>query len=237
MTHGPAAPQTPPSTARSLQLHLEQLKALRGPGRAPPPRLAELKRWQAERLAGTYADLIAQPRYREATQFFLEDLYGPKDFSARDQEMLRIVPVMARVLPASAVETAALAVELEALTEALDHRLARALAPGALDEAAYGAAYRASSTREERERQVALIDAVGGRLDALVRKPFIAATLKVMRKPAQLAGLSDLQDFLERGFHAFRRMQGADAFLEVLRERELRIVARLLSGAPNPFGP
>ena len=224
-----------PSTAEALKGHLQQLKALRGPGCRPPPRLAELKRWQSERLAATYADLASQPRYRAATAFFLDDLYGPKDFSARDQEMLRIVPVMARILPESAVETAALAIELESVSEALDQRLAAALGPGALDEAAYAAAYRASSTPKERQHQIDLIESVGRRLDALVRKPFVSSTLRIMRKPAHLAGLGDLQDFLERGFAAFRRMDGSEEFLAQLRARETRILSRLFSGAAAPF--
>src|SRR5690348_15084818 len=116
--------------ARDLRRHLERLKTLRGPGSHPPARLTELKAWQSQRLASTYADVAAQPRYSAATSFFLDDLYGPKDFSGRDEEMLRILPTMARILPASAVETAALAIELEAVSEDLDQRLAAALAPG-----------------------------------------------------------------------------------------------------------
>jgi hypothetical protein len=221
--------------AQALKEHLQALKTLRGPGRAQPPRLAELKAWQSQRLARTYADLASQPRYKAATQFFLEDLYGPKDFSARDEELLRIVPVMARVLPHSAVETASLAIEVEALSEALDHALAAALAPGTLDEESYGKAYRKSSTRAERLRQIDLIEAVGLRLDALVKKPLVAGTLKLMRKPAHLAGLGDLQDFLEEGFTAFRTMDGSAEFLAVLRERETEILNRLFSGASRPF--
>jgi hypothetical protein len=226
-----------PGRPQGLAAHLQALKALRGPGRPQPARLAEVKAWQAERLARTYADLIGRPRYAAATRFFLEDLYGPKDFSARDQELLRIVPVMERVLPDSAVQTAALAIELEALSERLDHALARALPAGPLDEAAYGEAYRASATREERVRQIELIGEVGLRLDALVRKPLIAGTLKLMRKPAHLAGLGDLQDFLEAGFGAFRTLDGAEEFLAVFRARETEIVSRLFSGASRPFSP
>jgi hypothetical protein len=220
-----------------LAAHLRALKALRGPGRPQPPRLAEVKAWQAERLARTYADLVARPRYAAATRFFLEDLYGPKDFSARDQELLRIVPVMERVLPDSAVETASLAIEVEALSERLDHALARALPEGPLDEGSYAVAYRASASREERLRQVELIAQVGLRLDALVRKPLIAGTLRLMRKPAHLAGLGDLQDFLEAGFEAFRTLGGADEFLSVFRARETEILSRLFSGASRPFSP
>ena len=216
--------------AAAIQANLMQLKALRGSRRSLPPRLAELKRWQSARLAATYADIAAEPQYQAATAFFLEDLYGPKDFSGRDQAMLRIVPVMRRLLPATAVETAALAIELEALSEDLDHRLAAALPEGPLDEEAYAEAYRASSTRAERERQIELIVAVGKRLDALVKKPLVFRTLKLMRQPARVAGLSDLQDFLERGFESFREMDGAEGFLETVRERETRILRSLFSG-------
>ncbi|HUJ00981.1 MAG TPA: hypothetical protein VLY46_12130 [Usitatibacter sp.] len=220
-----------------LKTSLQALKSLRGPGRPKPARLAELKAWQAQRLAKTYADLASQARYRAATQFFLEDLYGPKDFSARDEELLKIVPVMQKILPASAVETAALAVELEALSEALDHALAKTLASGPLDEARYAEAYRRSSTREERLRQIELVEAVGRRLDALVAKPLIGGTLKLMRKPAHIAGLGDLQDFLEEGYRAFRTMKGCDEFLAALRTREMEILNRLFSGASKPFSP
>ncbi len=200
-----------------------------------PARLAEMKHWQSRRLAQSYADVAAIPRYRSATSFFLDDLYGAKDFSGRDLAMLRIFPVMVRVLPASAVETAALAIELEAVSEELDQRLAAALADGPLTEATYADAYRRSATPREREYQIELIDAVGRRLDALVKKPLVGRTLKLMRHPARAAGLSDLQAFLERGFEAFRQMRGADEFLALLRARELEIARRLFSAQPEPF--
>ena len=224
-----------PAHAHSLKRHLDRLKELRGTGKSTPPRLAELKSWQAQRLARTYADVASQPRYRAATAFFLDDLYGPKDFSGRDQAMLRILPVMSRVLPQTAVETAALAIELEAVSESLDHALAAALPAGPIDAASYGQAYRESSTRAEREHQIDLFDAVGHRLDALVKKPFVPGTLKLMRRPAKVAGLGDLQDFLERGFAAFRGMKGADEFLALLRSRETAILNALFSGKPEPF--
>jgi len=221
--------------ARDIRRHLAQLKALRGDEAIAPARLQELKAWQSERLARSYADMAAVPRYRAATAFFLHDLYGAKDFSRRDQAMLRIVPVMSKVLPASAVETAALAIELEALSEDLDQRLAAALPAGAIDEQAYAEAYRSSSTRAERERQIELTGAVGARLDALVTRPMVFRTLTLMRRPARVAGLEDLQDFLERGFRAFREMHGAREFLDLIRDRETEYLNRLFSGAARPF--
>lgn len=218
----------PQSTA--LRGHLQRLKRLRGADGEPPPRLAELKAWQSRRLRATYADIAAQPRFRAATAFFLDDLYGPRDFSERDASMLRIVPVMSRVLPDFAVETAALAIELEALSEDLDHRVARVLPDGPIDDESYASAYREGSTREERIHQIDLIVSVGQRIDALVRKPLVYRTLKLMRHPAHMAGLAELQEFLEKGFEAFREMKGADGFLELIREREMKILNALFSG-------
>ena len=221
--------------AEAMRRHLEQLKALRGGGTKSGSRVAEVKRWQTARLMRTYADMNAQPRYRAATAFFVEDLYGPKDFSARDAALLKIVPVMARVLPAKAVETAALSVEVEAVSEALDHRLGEALGEAPLDEASYAEAYRSSATPEERIRQIGLIVEVGHRLDALVKWPLVFGTLKLMRAPARVAGLTDLQDFLERGFQAFDAMHGADGFLATIEGRETAILRRLFAGEPEPF--
>jgi hypothetical protein len=230
-------PPPPADAPESLRLNLERLRELRGREAHghTPPRLAEVKAWQAARLAKTYADLAASPRYGKATAFFLDDLYGAKDFSGRDQAMLRIYPVMVRTLPHGAVETAALAIEVDALSEELDRRVAARIDPGPVTEASYGRAYREAGTRAERRRQIELIDDVGQRLDALVVKPFIYATLKLMRGPAKLAGLEDLQVFLEHGFEAFRHMGGAEEFLATIAEREGRILSRLFSAHPSPF--
>lgn len=224
-----------PGSEAAMKRHLELLRSLRGDRKNTLERLEELKGWQMQRLERSYSDVSGVPRYRAATAFFLDDLYGPKDFSRRDRAMVRIMPVMTRILPASAVETAALAIELEALSEDLDQRLTRALPPGPIEDAGYAEAYRTSSTRVERERQVELLGEVGRRLDALVMRPLVFRTLKLMRAPARMAGLDDLQDFLERGFEAFRHMKGADEFLALVRSRETELLNRLFSGAARPF--
>lgn len=219
--------------------HLETLKRLRGQPLADAAlaaRLAEVKHWQHDRLARTYADLVAHPRYAKATRFFLEDLYGAKDFSRRDQEMARIYPTLVRLLPSSTVETVDLALELDALAEAFDQDMARALPlRGAIDEVTYAAAFRKVGREPERFRQVKLVAEVGSRLDHVVKKPLIATTLRMLRKPAHMAGLGDLQEFLEHGFEAFRAMGGADEFLGIITRREAGIMKRIFAGEPAPF--
>ena len=89
-------------------------------------RLRRLRKFQAERLACTYADLRAQPRYRKAVEFFLSDLYGPADLSARDEQVLRALDKLERFLPGGALEAFAGAMEVHVLTQELDADTARA---------------------------------------------------------------------------------------------------------------
>jgi coenzyme F420-reducing hydrogenase delta subunit len=215
------------------------LKALRGQPDADArvgERLMRLKTWQQQRLARTYADLAAQPRYAQAVAFFLDDLYGAKDFSKRDAEMQRIYPTLVRLLPHSTVETIDLALELDALSEGLDQAMAASIGDEPMvTEANYVKAFRDVGHEADRRRQVALVREVGERLDHVVSKPLIATTLRMLRKPAHLAGLGDLQEFLEHGFDAFKRMGGAETFLDTICRREGEILKRIFAGVAHPF--
>lgn len=225
-----------------LRRHLAKATALRAAAGADAARAEDrlrLRAWQAGRLAATYRDLMASDRYRDAARFFLSDLYGPKDFSARDREIERILPTMSATLPSAGIRTVALAIEMDALAEELDAALVaelrRAGAAGAIDEAAYAAAYRRAGHRAQRERQLALTATIGEALEALTRRPLVHAALRVMRTPARLAGLGELHAFLEHGYSAFRRMGDATEFLAIIADREGRILHRLYEGAAQPF--
>ncbi len=181
-----------------------------------------LRVWQAARLARTHDDLLQSPRYKNTASFFLTDIYGPKDLSRHEQAVRRIMPLMTTVLPVAGLETVADAFELNALSESLDAGMLIALGGKVfnLTDADYAEAYRAVDQRADRERQIQLIVHLGQSLDRLTRKPFIGTTLTMMRGPAAAAGLGDLQNFLERGYTVFRKMHGADEFLERIASRE-----------------
>ena len=204
--------------------------------RATDPAAADypvLKEWQSARLARTYADLLASERYRPAAEFFLSDLYGPKDFRSRDEELARVVPVMVRVLPARALLTLLQAVQMDMLSESLDTDMVLALRKaqrqGKIDWDAYAAAYRTCDRRQDRERQIALVDTIGKTLDRLTRMPLIRVSLRLMYGPAHLAGLGGLHSFLQRGFDAFSFMNGADEFLAIITERETALMREWLA--------
>lgn len=195
-------------------------------------RVRELRRWQAQRLARTYADLKRDPARAPAVDYFLNDLYGPEPFARRDEDLLRAWSILRRTLPGPALEALAGAIELEVLTHELDTRVAQALAPGTIEEPSYGAAYRAAEGRAERQRQIDLVVEIGAQLDRIVRHAWLALALRAARGPAHAAGLGALQDFLERGFAAFRRMDETASFLHQIRERETRLMQALFTAQP-----
>ncbi len=200
------------------------------------PQLAGLQRWQAARLRESFTDFLASPRQRPAAEFFLTDLYGDFDVSARDEDIERVLPLMLKVLPVSLLAAAADAIELSVLSHAFDLRVAQHLpADAILNVDAYGRAYRAAGLPRLRRHQVGLIVKVGRTLDRTVSKPMIGALLRMSRMPARAAGLADLQSFLERGFDAFRALGGAESFVDEIARRELQASERLFAGHPAPF--
>jgi hypothetical protein len=199
-------------------------------------RLEELQRWQSERLLRSHADLRTSPRYHAAVEFFFKELYGGGDPRARDRDLQRVQRVMEKLLPADALRALTLAIELEVMSQELDADMVRALAPGPITVATYADAYRAAGRRADRERQIALLDVIGGYLDRVVRKPVIRGLVRIARGPAHAAGFGALQEFLERGLDAFEAMHGADEFLVTIREREQRSLERMFAGDPDPFG-
>ena len=199
--------------------------------------LQRLGEWQSRRLRNTYADLVVDPRYTAAIAFFQHDLYGGADFSRRDADLARVVPKMIRLVPEKVISTVAHAIELNALSHELDRSLLFRLPrpDAAFTVAEYCQAYRDADEYPLRKHQLTLIRDVGAALDRYVRTPMIGAALAMMRQPARLAGFPALQDFLERGFTAFRRMNGAAQFLDLIEMRETRLLDAIAAGSDDPF--
>lgn len=205
------------------------------------PWLKPLQRWQAERLARSFEDFVASPDTRPGAEFFLTDLYGDHDVTARDRGVERVMPMMKKLMPPELLATAADAIELAVLSHAFDLRVAEQLDAIAdpkkpLTETDYAEAYRRAGLRRLRGRQVDLVVAIGDALDAAVRKPWLSRLLRISRLPARAAGLGDLQAFLERGFAAFHAMRDAPAFMQAIAAREREVSRRLFAGEADPFG-
>lgn len=202
--------------------------------------LPELRRWQAERLQRSFRHFLHDPQRAPAAEFFLSDVYGDRDFTRRDADIIRVVPMMRRLLPKKLLATVADAIELGALTHELDLRMAQALEELAprrrrLDAALYGQAYRHVGQEKLRARQIALIGKVGRGFGKALQMTGVATLLAFSRGPAKLAGLSELQGFLERGYAAFESLDDPEAFVAEIERDEGLVSQRVFDAEADPF--
>lgn len=209
-----------------------RVSALRQAASADPAlaqAVSHIKRIQARRFAGSYADLLQSDQYNPAALFFLEELYSEKDYSLRDAQFARIAGALERIFPHQVVQTAVSMAQLHSLTEELDFEMATQWRHLDGDDASiYVKSWRAVGRRADRQSQLSAVMDVGRELDRLTRTPGLRLMLKMMRGPANLSGLGSLQRFLELGFDTFAAMggkgKGADFFLSTVMDRESDLI-------------
>lgn len=220
------------SAADRIRAHLATVDALRtqASSKGIHTAVSEVKRLQAQRFQGTYADVLAHRVQGSAARFFLDELYGDHDFRQRDAQFGRIAGAIERVFPDAVAELSVDLAEMHALTETLDHSMAvhwLAQDPQVSPAKRYVQAWRATGRREARERQLGVVGHMGLELQRLTRSKSLLMMLKMMRRPAQAAGLSALQHFLEAGFAAFAELGDARPFLSIISTRERRWIDAL----------
>ena len=222
--------------AKAIVKLLDQVDAQRARRGADPElaaRVLAVKDYQHQRFQHTYADLLAQPRYAGATQFFLEELYGPDDFTRRDAQFRRVVGALVRLFPQEVVLTVHTLGELHALSEVLDSEMGLIVPRLPVDLDAYVQAWQRVGRPADRRRQIALMRCVADALDVYTRNPLLRRSLRLMRGPARLAGLAELQRFLESGFDTFGAMRGAQEFLDTIVRREEAVADWLFAATPE----
>lgn len=195
-----------------------------------------LKDYQLNRLKETHQDLLYNPETRKAAEFFLNEIYGSSKMSERHQDLNKLLPTMEKVFPDKALEVINDAIELHSLTEVLDNKLVAQLGSNFTSEQ-YHVAYKNSASKEDRVKQLELVKNVGFDLCNLVKLPLISMTLKMMRVPAKLGGLSDMHDFLESGFNTFKDTRNPKGFIEKVIDKEYEMLDKLYSSTSvlKPF--
>ena len=205
----------------------ERLRQADDPGLAQ--RVRGVKAYQHQRFERSYDDLLRDPATRGAALFFLSDLYGAQDFSARDAQFGRIVPTLDRLFPGEIVRTVRDLAELHALSEQLDHRMADMLPAPPISPQQYLQAWCRVGEPALRERQISLMLTVGSALVGYTRNRWLRHSLRLMRSPARAAGLDALHGFLERGFDTFAALRQPQVFLDTLAVRERELATLLFS--------
>lgn len=202
--------------------------------------MAALRIWQSERLKKTHSDILKNPRYGPACEFFLNDIYAPKDFSQRDNDIEYLYEIMSSVLPKFLLKLVRNTISLNNLTSLLDNKLLEVLknsfnSPFYITPERYSEAYRICNNYDDRKKQIDLLIEIGKEVDAGTKIPLVTTALRFARGPAERAGWIEVHQFLEDGFIAFKKMRGADKFLMVIEKREKNILDRIFSGEENPF--
>lgn len=218
---------------RSLKQHDENEQTFRDA-------LFDLQKWQAQRMRKTHTALLEDDKYRIATEFFLDDIYGGIDLTDIANEAERVINKALKILPEKVMVTATYALELNALSAELDERLADYLfyemGESDISMEAYTEAFRRSASLEERQRQVDLAKKLAVGIDKYVRSRVVYTTFKLVRKPAHNAGIGNLYGFMGKGFDAMRPMGSASAVIHRIVDRELELVEEIYQGNATPYG-
>lgn len=237
------AKQNPIRLLRNALHHAQQSdeakhKPVESPGLSPA--LARLREFQCARISRTYHDFTAQPQYARVMQFFLEDLYAPRDFTQRDHDAERVHNFLSKFVPPDMLKLSSDAIELTQLSHALDEKLLRVLVSElnfheTLTTELYAEAYRLCKNLPDRERQIELlVDTMKDAADT-AHMVLTGPALRLARGPAYAAGWNEMFEFLERGRQAFAHVKNASVFLQAIEERETAIMERIARGDKNPF--
>jgi hypothetical protein len=237
----------------AIRQALDKVQGLRAQWQDDPQRLLGvqwIKSFQTRRFACQYQDFLASPRYGATAHFFLHRLYGQEQPQQRDAQFARIANAIAKVFPEQVVHTAVQVSQLHALTETLDDAMGHALSEaygtdlppqGSTNNEdaiqTYTKAWRSVGRSGERHTQLQQVIQLGQTMGTLAKVRGLGLSLRMMRGPAQLAQLGELQNWLEEGFYTFYeldRQAGATAeFLAEIEGRESALIAALFASNPD----
>jgi hypothetical protein len=184
---------------------------------------AALQAFQAKRLRRDHSDLAAESQYRLIGEFFFTELYGPHDFSARDEQARRLKQFV-HVAPGLNIGDVDQVLRLLDISNQLDDVVTAWLitlnAPLDFDEATYNRAYRLANNYKERELQLELVRGSLYNVYGLARKPMIKLVLERTERLATTVGMGDIHRFLRLGYEAIQPVKDIHRFVETVYVRE-----------------
>ncbi|MFT4809619.1 MAG: hypothetical protein ACJAXM_000708 [Arenicella sp.] len=200
------------------------------------PSIRAVQAWQCKRLLVSHQEMYQQKRFKPAVEFFINELYGPNDFSQRDQDIARIVPKMSKFLPEKALQSLASALHLNTLSFELDFDLAQKLMGVDINRDSYAKAYVSCDNLTTRQQQIDYIRTLGNDLADVVKMKGISSLLFISRKPAKMAGVLALHEFLDKGFKSFKNLGNVEDFITPVVNKEHEIMQQLANpNSPNPL--
>ena len=182
-----------------------------------------LQTFQSHRLQRDLADLAAEAQYQQIAKFFFEEMYGPRDFSARDEQAQWAHKFVHRT-PGVTIHDVEPVLDLLELTNQLDDEIAQLLselgAPLDFDEAIYERAYRLADNYDVRVTQIDLVITALSNVHRLGRKRLLGIALQSTQALAHALGMGDLHRFLWLGYQAIQPVRDITRFLNTIETRE-----------------
>jgi hypothetical protein len=189
-----------------------------------------LQIFQSNRLRRDYHDLAEIPVYEPLGEFFFNDIYGPRDFSQRDQEGRRLQHFIGW-LPGVQLRDLEEVLELLDLTNQLDEDLARRMWQANVgtdfDEMTYEHFYRIADKYDERLRQLTLVRTTLYNVFRLSRSHILGLALRRLHVVVCLVGIGQIHSFLQRGYEALQNVSAIEHFAETIYRRELDRLNRI----------
>ena len=118
----------------------------------------------------------------------------------------------------------------------LDFALAKQLSGQSINRENYAKAYISCDNLSARQQQIDYIRTLGHDLADVVRMKGISSLLFISRKPAKMAGVLALHEFLETGYKAFKKLGNVEDFILPVINKEQQLLRELADpNTPNPL--
>jgi hypothetical protein len=170
--------------------------------------------------------------YEPVGEFFFTELYGPRDFSQRDNDARRLQHFL-HIVPGVHLTDIEELLDLISTTAELDDGLTQLLIDRGVslsfDEPLYEQLYREADNYDERYRQLELISTSLSNVFRLSRSYFLGIALERSALIARLAGFESGHTFLLKGYRALRDVTSIDHFATTIYNRELARLDRIFA--------
>jgi hypothetical protein len=182
-----------------------------------------LQQFQSNRLRRDHADLAAEPQYQAIGEFFFNEMYGPRDYTARDDQARRLRQFV-HVVPGLTIRDVEPALQLLDISHRLDESVVEQLillqAPIDFSEELYDRAYRLADNYDERVDQLELVRTALYNVFRTANKPLIRLAIERTEQLAQVVGMAEIHRFLWQGYESIQSVRDIYRFVETVYVRE-----------------
>lgn len=214
---------------RKLRMHLNDQSYLEN--------LQQLKIWQVNKMAATYATMLDDPSLSPLFGFFFEDIYGGVDLSELPKNLSGLGKLVQRFFSGTDMLFAAL--EFNALNGEIDQKLCEILFDEMQVEnittTEYVNACHQSGIIDDLHRRNRLLEHFADDLNRTVANKVIKKSVKWSKIPARAAGLGKLHGLIAKGFEVLAIVDDAEKPIARLIVHEKRIAENIQNKESDPF--